>query len=149
MTQVAFHFGAPDKVAYTCRLLRKAVSAGSSVLVTADEADLQRLDADLWALSPTDFLSHAAYRDSAFTQELSQVMLATSVGQTRIHRGVLVNLAGTVQQGFEQFARVIEVVGGDETDRSIARMRWKKYAQLGYDIARYDLSPKGWASGAF
>ena len=142
MTQVAFHFGAPDKVAYTCRLLRKAVSAGANVLVTADESDLQRLDADLWALSPTDFLSHAAHRDSAFTQELSQVVLATSVGQTRIHRSVLVNLAGTVQQGFEQFDRVIEVVGTDETDRSIARARWKQYAQSGYAIARHDLSLK-------
>jgi DNA polymerase III subunit chi len=142
VTKVAFRFGAPDKVAYTCRLLRKAISAGSNVLVTADEADLQRLDADLWAVSPTDFLSHAAHRDSAFTQELSQVVLATSVGQTRIHRSVLVNLAGTVQQRFEQFARVIEVVGADETDRSIARARWKQYAQLGYAIARHDLSSK-------
>ncbi len=143
MTEVAFHFGAPDKVAYTCRLLRKAVGAGSKVLVTADEADLARLDADLWAVSPADFLSHAMVGDSAFVQELSQVVLAAPTVHTQVGRSVLVNLAGTLPQGFEQFARVIEVVGADESDRSMARTRWKRYTELGYAIARHDLALKG------
>ena len=145
MTQVAFHFGAPDKVAYTCRLLRKAVGAGTKVLVAADEADLQRLDADLWAVSPTDFLSHAMHSDPASVQDLSQVVLTAAVDQAKAqtHRSILVNLADAVPQGFEQFARVIEVVGTDESDRSMARTRWKRYTELGYAIARHDLALKG------
>jgi DNA polymerase-3 subunit chi len=59
VTEVAFHFGAPDKVAYVCRLLRKAVGAGAKVVVVTNEVDLPRLDADLWAMSPTEFLPHA------------------------------------------------------------------------------------------
>lgn len=147
MTEVAFHFGAPDKVAYTCRLLRKAVGAGTKVLVTGDEADLQRLNADLWAVSPTDFLSHAMHSDPTSAQDLSQVVLTTAVHQaqtpTPTHRSVLVNLASAVPQGFEHFARVIEVVGTDESDRSMARTRWKRYTELGYTIARHDLALKG------
>ena len=32
MTEVAFHFNAPDKLGYACRLLRKAVGTGARVL---------------------------------------------------------------------------------------------------------------------
>ena len=39
MTEVAFHFNAPDKVAYACRLLRKAVGSGARVVVTAEADD--------------------------------------------------------------------------------------------------------------
>ena len=58
MTDVAFHFGAPDKVAYAVRLLRKAVGTGARVVVVADLDTLERLDAALWASAPTDFLTH-------------------------------------------------------------------------------------------
>ena len=42
MTEVAFHFNAPDKWAYACRLLRKAVAAGAKVVVLAEPADLEQ-----------------------------------------------------------------------------------------------------------
>ena len=53
VTDVAFHFGAPDKVAYAVRLLRKAVGTGARVLVVAEGAQLSELDAALWASSAT------------------------------------------------------------------------------------------------
>ena len=34
MTEVTFHFNAPDKLGYACRLLRKAVGKGANVIVT-------------------------------------------------------------------------------------------------------------------
>ena len=36
MSEVAFHFNAPDKLAYACRLLRKAVGSGARAVVLAD-----------------------------------------------------------------------------------------------------------------
>lgn len=36
MTQVAFHFNAPDKLAYVCRLVRKATRQDARVMVTGD-----------------------------------------------------------------------------------------------------------------
>ena len=38
MTQVDFHFNAPDKLPYVCRLLRKATGQGRRVGVLADQA---------------------------------------------------------------------------------------------------------------
>ena len=143
MTEVAFHFGAPDKLAYTCRLLRKAVGSGARVLVIADAHHVQRLDADLWVLSPTDFLPHATAgaEDAMLTR--SPVALVQRVDEAPGHRQVLVNLGSEVPEGFREFDRVIEVVSLDDSDRNLARGRWKRYVELGYAITRHDLALKG------
>ena len=58
MTEVAFHFNAPDRMAYCCRLLRKAVGGQARVVVTGSPQTLAQLDAALWTFSPTDFVPH-------------------------------------------------------------------------------------------
>ena len=57
-TDLAFHFNAPSKVAYACKLLRKATLAGARVAVLAAPEVLARLDAELWAFSQLDFVAH-------------------------------------------------------------------------------------------
>ena len=63
MTALAFHFGAPDKLGYACRLLRKAVASGAQAVVVADAESIAQLDTDLWALSATEFLPHCVGAD--------------------------------------------------------------------------------------
>ena len=36
MTEIIFHVNVPDKLAYSCRLLRKAYLSGARVSVTAE-----------------------------------------------------------------------------------------------------------------
>ncbi len=43
MTGIAFHVNLADRLAYACRLLRKAAASGSRVLVTGPQADLRAL----------------------------------------------------------------------------------------------------------
>ncbi len=143
MTEVAFHFGAPDKLGYACRLLRKAVGSGAKVLVVADEVDLQQLDADLWAMSSTDFVPHCSNTADIFVQQKCPVVLASQIDSVLDQKQVLVNLAQTVVEGFEKFMRVIEVVSTDDRDRDLARLRWKHYTALGYTITRHDLTLQG------
>lgn len=143
MTELAFHFGAADKLAYTCRLLRKAVAGGSRVVVVADAAAMAQLDTDLWAVSPTDFVPHCADTAARAVQGRSPVWLVTDAAHAPAGRfGVLVNLADTVPTGFAEFARVIEVVSTQDADREKARERWRFYAQRGYSIQRHDLNLK-------
>ena len=54
MTRVDFHSNVPGKLAYACRLLRKAYGAGQKVIVVADRAVLEPFDTQLWAFSPLD-----------------------------------------------------------------------------------------------
>jgi len=141
-TVLAFHFGAPDKLAYACRLLRKAVGSGAKVVLVADFDAIARIDADVWSLAPTEFLPHCVATASESLQRRSPVVLVTDVAQVPHHSDVLVNLRDSVPHGFERFARVIEVVSTDATDRDAARGRWREYTQLGYAITRHDLSLK-------
>jgi DNA polymerase-3 subunit chi len=139
-TEVAFHFGAPDKVAYAVRLLRKAVGTGARVLVLADTPVLHTLDAALWGSAATDFLPHCFASAPAQVRALSSVWLAQEgTSPTDKPLDVLVNLAEAMPMAFEHYPRVIEVVSTDEDDRVLARARWKTYTERGFSIVRHDL----------
>jgi DNA polymerase-3 subunit chi len=141
VTDIAFHFNAPDAVSYACRLLRKAVSSGAKVVVVAHEQTLSELDAALWTFSSTDFLAHGDDRSDPSVLAFSPVVLSSQVDKTP-HRQILLNLGEIVPQGFELFARVIDVVTLDEESRHFARGRWKHYLERGYSITRHDLNLK-------
>jgi outer membrane receptor for ferrienterochelin and colicin len=53
MTQVDFHFNAPEKMPYVCRLLRKASGQGRKVGVLADQDTCHLLSQALWNLNAT------------------------------------------------------------------------------------------------
>lgn len=143
MTEIAFHFGAPDKLAYACRLLRKALASGAKVVVLAPEAVTAKLDADLWALSATEFVAHAVGTSEPSVKNRSSVVLVSDMAQAFSERQVLVNLTDSVPRQFDAFARLIEVVSLDEADRHSARVRWKQYTERGYSITRHDLALRG------
>ena len=141
MTDIAFHFNVPDRLAYVCRLLRKATTGGIKVVVTGFQEELNQLDADLWALSPVDFVTHCGSDAPASVLAQSSVVLSEAVDFVDMCT-VLVNLWPSIPAGFDQFERVIEVVSQDEADRQQARVRWKSYAQAGFHLVRHDLNAK-------
>ena len=141
MTEVAFHFNAPDKLGYACRLLRKAVATGARVMVTGETGTLRELDAALWTFAALEFLPHCYGEATPVALAASPVVLAESV-RSAPHQQVLVNLGGAVPEGFERFERLIEVVTEAEGDRLDARRRWKHYADRGYSIKRHDVAAR-------
>ena len=148
MTEISFHFNAPDKVAYACRLLRKAVNGGARVVVAGEGQALGELDAALWTFSPLDFIPHCFDDAGAGIVEASPVVLGVLPGKgpqaaaKATHGQVLLNLGAQVPEGFERFERLIDVVGTGEEDRQVARDRWKHYASRGYAITRHDLASR-------
>jgi DNA polymerase-3 subunit chi len=142
MTEIAFHFNVPDKLAYSCRLLRKAYLSGARVVVTAEPAVLTELDQLMWSFSPAEFVPHCRADASQSTVAATPVVLAESSGASQ-HHGVLVNLGQGIPAGFEQFERFIEVVARTDDDRLAARSRWKHYTDRGYAMKRHDLATAG------
>ena len=144
MTDIAFHFNAPDKVAYVCRLLRKAVAANAKVVVVVPQEKMAQLDESLWTFSQLEFLAHCRMDSPQALRQASPLHLASALDamDDLTPRDVLLNLGDKVCAGFEQFARVIEVVTLDDTDRQHARSRWKQYTDQGFDIVRHDLKLK-------
>ena len=147
MTEIAFHFNVPDKLAYSCRLLRKAYASGAQVVITGELEELAALDQLLWTFSATEFLPHCRTAPgdtangiaNAITQAASPILLAESP-KGCAHHGVLVNLGSRIPEEFERFERFIELVTQTDADKHAARLRWKHYADRGYVMKRHDLS---------
>lgn len=149
MTDIAFHFNVPDKLAYSCRLLRKAYLSGAQLVVTGAPEMLVELDQLLWTFSASEFVPHyrtapASKSDTAHGKALaaSPVLLVESLRDCA-HHGVLVNLGSNIPDEFERFERFIEVVTASDVDRLAARHRWKHYADRGYALKRHDLAAAG------
>ena len=149
MTDIAFHFNVPDKLAYSCRLLRKAYLSGAPLVVTGAPEMLAELDQLLWTFSAAEFVPHyraasASTSDTAHGKALaaSPVLLVESLRDCA-HHGVLVNLGSKVPDEFERFERFIEIVTTSDADRLAARHRWKHYADRGYALKRHDLAAAG------
>ena len=139
MTEVAFHFNAPDKLAYACRFARKMLRSENRLVITAPQPVLDALDGLLWHMAPSDFVAHGHAGSAAHVLAASPVLLLADPRQAP-HHEVLLNVGTAVPLGFEGFARLIEVVSaGDEADRQAARGRWRHYVQQGYPIVRHDL----------
>ncbi|MDB5744064.1 MAG: polymerase chi subunit [Polaromonas sp.] len=142
MTGIAFHFNVPDKLAYGCRLVRKAYLSGARIAVTAEPALLAEFDALLWRFSPAEFVPHCAAHALSTTVRATPIVLAASPADCS-DREVLVNLGQGIPAGFEGFARLIEVVSMLPQDVQTGRDRWKHYAKRGYDLVRHDLAKTG------
>lgn len=149
MTDIAFHFNVPDKLGYSCRLLRKAYLSGAQLVVTGAPEMLAELDQLLWIFSASEFVPHyrvtaAAKTDTAHGKALAAtpVLLVESLRDCAYH-GVLVNLGSNIPNEFERFERFIEVVTTSDVDRLAARHRWKHYADRGYALKRHDLASAG------
>ncbi len=139
MTEIEFHVNVPDKLHYSCRLLRKAYRSGAQAVVTADSDLLQLLDKLLWTYSATEFLPHCRsdsppQKTNATPIWLSEKLKACSADS------VLINLGQHVPDDFERFERFIEVASSDEADRLAARDRWKYYRDRGYSLRRHELA---------
>lgn len=135
--KIEFHFGISHKHEYACRLLRKAARTGVKTWVLCDAVSIQRMDAGLWNMASTDFVTHCTESASAALQRYSSVLLATQMDAAAIQsqgRNLLVNMSESARlpDYFEQFNRVIELVSTDETDRHWARQRWKQYLGAGH-----------------
>ena len=142
MTEVSFHFNVPDRLVYACRLLRKATRKGAHVVVAAPSSTLAALDRVLWTFDPLEFVPHVRVVPGTAVAPRLRETPVWLVEQTSdaAHHDVLLNLGLEPPDGFESFARVIEIVSTDEQERASGRARWKHYAGRGYDIQRHEVA---------
>lgn len=135
MTQVDFHTGIADKLAYACRLVRKAWRSGHRVVVTGDAAQLARLDAQLWTFDPGDFIPHARHRAGQAPAAhlartpvwLSEAPAALPAAPADAGPPVLVNLGPAPVDDAGAWPRVVELVGEDPADAAAGRQRWRQH----------------------
>ena len=133
MGTVDFHSGVTDKLAYTCRLVRKAWRSGQRVVVTGSAEQLARLDSLLWTFDKAEFLPHARLRaGQVLAAHLGRTpVLLADVAAEAGHGEVLVNLGPAGVPAHADFARVIEVVADRSDEIQSGRLRWRAYLAEG------------------
>ncbi len=137
MTRIDFHSNVGDKIAYACRLTRKARAADFRiVLMVHDAQQLTQLDDALWRFSELDFLPHVSAQDRL--ADRTPIILADSDTAELPHHQILINLAPATPANFARFERMFEIVASDDVDRLAGRERYQFYKQRGYPLTHFD-----------
>lgn len=137
MNRVEFHFNVADKLAYSCRLLRKITANDLRVVVVGDAPTLQALDIALWSVGPAEFVPHCHVTAPSGTLAASPIWLAPEWPEEASHE-VMLNLGAPVPAHFQQVQRYLEVVSTEADDVQAGRQRWRHYQGLGIPIERFD-----------
>jgi DNA polymerase-3 subunit chi len=136
MTRIDFHTNIADKLAYACRLARKAyASRGKVVLLAEDAAQAAQLNEALWTLGETDFIPHVMAGDPLAAE--TPVIVTDSDDAELPHHDMLVNLTRRTPAHFARFARVFEIISTDEQDAAAGRKRYVAYNQQDYPLTHF------------
>jgi DNA polymerase-3 subunit chi len=136
MTRIDFHTNIPDKLAYACRLARKAYGARAKIVVLADSPEqADALNAAMWTVSDTDFIPHVMAGDSLAPQ--TPIVITDNEDSELPHHDMLVNLTRRRPRNFTQFARVFEIISIDEEDAAEGRKRYIAYKKESYPLTHF------------
>jgi len=138
MTEIDFYIldaSSPDAgLVFACRLAEKAFDQGRHVLIRPpSRVDARRLDELLWTYSQGSFVPHKLVSDAAPTP-LEPVLIDDGPGPRGDRWDLLINLGADVPDYFSRYARLAEVVDGDEGRRAQGRERYRFYRDRGYAL---------------
>jgi len=141
MTEVDFYIlkdKAPQAgMQFACRLAEKIFKDGHQVYInTTSGQQLKQLDDLLWTFRQGSFLPHAVCTSNK--PEATPILLGHAI-EPEGPSDVLVNLAEDIPAFFSRFSRVTELVSGDDTQREMARTRYKFYKDRGYTVRSHQL----------
>ena len=125
-----------------CRLAEKACEQGLRVAVrTGTAAETAEFDELLWTFSDGSFVPHGVWPSEPEVASVTPVLVGSSA-LPATHRDVLINLATDAPPDFSAYARVCEVVGGDEDAKKAARHRWRAYRDAGCEPGLTEVPPR-------
>ena len=139
MTQIDFYVQVEDKPETVRKLCAKALGANAQVAVwCSDQGAGQRISRLLWSVPATGFVPHCFGGDPLAPR--TPIVLFWEDGDV-VHDQVLINLRAEVPAFFSRFERLIEIVSAaDETEKQLARERFRYYRDRGYEIRTHDMT---------
>jgi len=122
-----------------CRLAEKAFEQGLKVAVrTSSPGETAEVDDILWTFADRSFVPHGVWPAEHEFAAATPVLIGSSA-LPDTHRDVLFNLAPDAPADVSGYARICEVVGGDEQSRQRARLRWRAYRDAGCSPEKVDV----------
>lgn len=146
MTRIDFYANVDSRERTACTIAAKALERGVRLFVlTADEAQSERVDRLMWTFAQLSFLPHVRAAHPLAAQ--TPVIVDHAIDPLP-HDQVLLNLTDTTPSVFSRFERLVEIVSLDPDDRQRARGRWRFYSERGYALASHDLGKPDRAGAA-
>jgi DNA polymerase-3 subunit chi len=120
---------------HACQLIEKHYQVNERVYIhTASQQEAERLDQLLWTFKEDSFVAHAISN----TKQAAPVQIGFEADHA-MAADVLMNLSHEIPAFFEQYQQITEIVFADATVQQLARERFKKYRELGYEITTHKL----------
>ncbi|CDG00346.1 DNA polymerase III subunit chi [Avibacterium paragallinarum] len=117
-----------------CDLAVQAWRLGKKVLISCEsEEQAFRLDEALWARDPEEFVPHNL--SGEITQYATPIEISWAGKRNAQRRDLLINLQNQVPDFIASFNQVIDFVPNEESQKAIARERYKQYRQLGWQLS--------------
>lgn len=139
--RVDFAFGAPNRLRTACDVVRKQYLAGRQLVIyQSDPRELQRFDRMLWGFEPTAYIPHVMIDDPLANQ--TPILLCEHAEALAHHNAPdtwLINLDKKGPPLPSSFHRILEIVSTQESDRQLARQRWRQYQEQGYQVNAHHL----------
>ena len=105
------------------------------VLLADGPAQAAALNEALWTLSGTDFVPHVMAGDPLAPE--TPVIVTADEAVELPHREMLINLTRRAPAGFEQFARMFEIISADEEDAAEGRKRYVAYKRAQHPLTHF------------
>lgn len=129
-------------------LVEKILASGQRTLIkTADEIKMDRLNELLWTFNPNSFLPHGSRKDG---NEGQQPIFITDQTENLNQSTILVITDGSLIQTDTTYTRILDMFDGTDIDAvQAARTRWKQYKEKGFTLEYWQQSETGgWVKNA-
>lgn len=142
MTQVDFYILAAaarqqGRARFACRLAEKAWQKGYRVFIhTSSDFEARQLDELLWTFRAESFVPHAVITDP---NSAGSPVLVGSGHEPDLALDLLINLSDVVPAYFQRFPRLAEIVEPNDTQRELARRRYRHYREQGCTLQSHNL----------
>lgn len=122
---------------FACSIAAKAWSQGNRVHIhMSSEQMANQMDDLLWTFRDISFIPHKIFERTI--QDETPVTIGYGSDYPE-QTQVIINLDNEVPAFISNFDRIVEIVGGNENNKQLARQRYKQYRDDNYEIHDHHL----------
>lgn len=117
---------------FACNIAAKAWSQGNRVHIHTQSAqNADTLDNLLWTYRDISFIPHEIFNGDVEDETPVTVGFGNGFPETS---EVIINLGNDIPAFINHFDRIVEIVGGNETNKQFARQRYRQYKNSNYEV---------------
>ena len=145
MPRATFYVHITAPAAFACKLTRRACGQNERLLIwCGSEAEMRRLDKELWQDPPESFLPHEIwFEGQPYPQDAAAVLACGNRLPSLPEGTVVLNLTDDFWHTAQPLPqRVLEIVGNNPDELDGARERFRAYRDAGFTVEHHNMQGK-------